>query len=49
MTVYVDLLPAGWGKWSAGAHMLGSDLEMEPSVKGGSAPGYLTAIGEWYA
>ncbi len=26
MTVYVDKLPSGWGKWSGGAHMLGSDL-----------------------
>lgn len=27
MTVYVDRLPAGWGRWSGGAHMLGSDLD----------------------
>ena len=28
MTVYVDKLPAnGWGRWSSGAHMLGTDLD----------------------
>lgn len=27
MTVYVDKLPNGWGKWSGGAHMLASDLD----------------------
>jgi Protein of unknown function (DUF4031) len=26
MTVYVDKLPDGWGKWSGGAHMLATDL-----------------------
>jgi Protein of unknown function (DUF4031) len=25
--VYVDLLPAGWGKWSGGGHMLANDLD----------------------
>lgn len=25
--VYVDELPAGWGKWSGGAHMLANDLD----------------------
>lgn len=29
MTVYVDTLPdnASWGKWRAGAHMLGTDID----------------------
>lgn len=27
MTVYVDEFPTGWGKWSGGGHMLGSDLD----------------------
>jgi hypothetical protein len=25
--VYVDELPAGWGRWSGGAHMLANDLD----------------------
>lgn len=27
MTVYVDELPDGWGKWSGGGHMLASDID----------------------
>ena len=27
MTVYVDQLPEGWGRWSGGAHMLTSNLD----------------------
>lgn len=26
-SVYVDTLPAGWGRWSGGAHMLANDLD----------------------
>lgn len=26
MTIYVDQLPEGWGKWSYGAHMLGTNI-----------------------
>jgi hypothetical protein len=27
MTIYVDTFPSGWGRWSGGGHMLGSDLD----------------------
>ena len=26
MTIYVDELPGGWGRWSGGAHMMGTDI-----------------------
>lgn len=27
MSVYVDQFPPGWGKWSGGGHLLGSDID----------------------
>lgn len=27
MTVYVDEFPYGWGKWTGGGHMLGTDID----------------------
>lgn len=27
MTVYVDQFPEGWGKWTGGGHMLGTDID----------------------
>jgi hypothetical protein len=27
MTIYVDQFPEGWGRWTGGGHMLGSDLD----------------------